>query len=40
MRMHEHNFHGVHIFIILGPKTKENDRMAIDSMVFVFVCEI
>jgi hypothetical protein len=36
---HEHNFHGVHLFVILGPKTKANDGKSIDSMVFVFMCE-
>ena len=36
---YEHNFHGVHLFVILGPKTKAYGRMAIDSMIFVFMCE-
>jgi hypothetical protein len=26
-------------FVILGPKTKANDGKAIDSMMFVFMCE-
>jgi len=37
---HENNFHGVHLFVILGLKTKTNDRVVIDSMVFVFMCEV
>jgi len=39
VRGHEHNFYGVYFFVILGPKTKANDGKAIDSMVFVFMCE-
>jgi hypothetical protein len=37
---HEHNFYGVHLFVILGPKTKANDGKPIDSIVFVFMCEV
>jgi hypothetical protein len=39
VRWHECNFHGVHLFVSLGPKTKANPRMALDSMVFVFMYE-